>query len=1018
MHWLWRRMGRNPAFFSGAVLVAVNVVAISGLWRPGENVLAAINTTLAGILAFLVSGVPSLQGWHAKQRYLEEAKQKPIDLVETANNVSGDIVGRDELCHVLIENLENRRTRNPQVVIGGVGAGRTALVVRLTQLLARQGKIPVPVRLRDAQNELDFRDLARQRFLAVAEVGLLSDVDGERIWRQLREDDRIVVLADGLEEVLIEGERERERDYLIRLAIDQANQQQLPLIITSRPHDPLRMLDAAIIELEPLSEEAALEYVQRDGSREDEHRLDWIVETAEVAETPLYMQVTWQLHRVGLMQYLSPSRDDEQRVTNNAGRAELRLRLLDTWMQALVGGHFLPRVPLSREDRMATVEQLSALACIGLKEDRYYVKFDDIEFGRLRQHDSGIIEEVERRLKRLGRRLDLRLAAIRGMQLGLVDLRGTSIRFRHGIMQAYLGSQLIDLAMADAEYRHEALRNPGHEFLTALVMQSRAKVRNAHLNRTKWIHTKVVRRAKHHPLQDLLCDAARIRDDVKALNLYAAAFEIDSVGEESRQRAIGEKLQKHWPSIWAQDRRTLESAKFNVLRRFGEAARTVAKQHGKEARYPGDSAYRQLYRIHCSEPSYPVRLVASEEIGDGGDEAFDALEGLLDPYDALDPRAARAARDMGDSENGRSTREPDLVPSEMEYNYEEQWRWREGLLRAWLAPLLVGSVTRRTEDARTNLEHWLQFVPAPSHTSPVHDLGLSLEIALAQGFKYAANRRRRHPQVGPEARAYLAEKVREMLRSARFWFSRLNLVQALCLWSLPDNIRDLRTSRGDAAPRALIQDWVTRPSGEPEHPFVLEAGRLALWALETGQPDRFVWIDETSVVAKVGSRPVNPGSRRQHNLWIPPSTGWTALHPNAQQLIADVFLLLNLAERGAWPSDRNRRLQRTNRPHLPPCLAGDRSPLDPTRTVGMVGASEPGSNCKDGCLFGLCPYPPMGEQPFRGELSEAFCRRQQALANASVVRRRAAPWRGASGRDIERFWKQMGRRARPWHVGN
>lgn len=141
--------------------------------------------------------------------------------------------------------------------------GRTALVVRLTQLLAGEGKIPVPVRLRDAQNKLDFRELARQRFLAVGELGLLSDIDGERLWRHLCEDDRIVVLADGLEEALIEGEAERERDDLFRVAINQANRQRLPLIITSRPHDPLRVLEATIIELEPLSEEAALEYIQR-----------------------------------------------------------------------------------------------------------------------------------------------------------------------------------------------------------------------------------------------------------------------------------------------------------------------------------------------------------------------------------------------------------------------------------------------------------------------------------------------------------------------------------------------------------------------------------------------------------------------------------------------------------------------------------------------------------------------------------------------------------------------------------
>jgi hypothetical protein len=125
----------------------------------------------------------------------------------------------------------------------------------------------VPVRLRDAQDQLDFRRLARDRFLADADTQLLSDTEGERVWRQLCKDDRVVVLADGLEEALIEGEAEKDRDTAIRLAIRRACRERLPLIIASRPHDPLRGMEAVIVELEPLSEEAALEYIRGAGPR-------------------------------------------------------------------------------------------------------------------------------------------------------------------------------------------------------------------------------------------------------------------------------------------------------------------------------------------------------------------------------------------------------------------------------------------------------------------------------------------------------------------------------------------------------------------------------------------------------------------------------------------------------------------------------------------------------------------------------------------------------------------------------
>ena len=54
---------------------------------------------------------------------------------------------------------------------------------------------------------------------------------------------------------------------------------------------------------------AALQYLQRERSGEDERRLDWVVETADVTENPLYLQITRQLQRAGLMEYVTSRRD-------------------------------------------------------------------------------------------------------------------------------------------------------------------------------------------------------------------------------------------------------------------------------------------------------------------------------------------------------------------------------------------------------------------------------------------------------------------------------------------------------------------------------------------------------------------------------------------------------------------------------------------------------------------------------------------------------------------------------------
>ncbi|MFD7991325.1 hypothetical protein [Streptomyces mexicanus] len=188
-----------------------------------------------------------------------------------------------------------------------------------------------------------------------------------------------------------------------------------------------------------------------------------------------------------------------------------------------------------------------------------------------------------------------------------------------------------------------------------------------------------------------------------------------------------------------------------------------------------------------------------------------------------------------------------------------------------------------------------------------------------------------------------------------------------------------------------------------------EAGDLAALALMTRHPERFVWIDETGSAVKIGSSAADPDAYRKHNLWIPPSVGWSTLHPRAQRLLADVLLLLNLTEREGLTLDD--RLQRTNRTELPPCLTRDRSVLRPERTVGKPGAAEPGTGCLRGCKFELCPYPAKGEQP-AGELREPFCRHQQVLAARRTLRRERAGWQGMTSHELGRFWGAMAERTR------
>ena len=314
-----------------------------------------------------------------RHSYLHTARRYPRELVPTAGTVIGKIVGRDQLCRAVMEDLRGRSTRRPHVLVGGVGTGKTAVLVQMTELLAKRHAVPVPIRLREV-GELDFTDLAKKRFLDEIDERLSSASEGERTWRRLLRDGRIVVLADGLEEALSDDIKDPERkagerDTQIRNAIREAHKRRLPLFIASRPHSPLRGMDATIHELEPLSENDALSYVTEDTPTEDDWRLSWIVDTADVAEAPLYLQVTRELSRLDMLDHIV-TREDQVLQTSTHDRATLRLRLLKTWDDAIIRGRLYPEVPLDRREREITLDWISALACIGLKDDSLEVSLD------------------------------------------------------------------------------------------------------------------------------------------------------------------------------------------------------------------------------------------------------------------------------------------------------------------------------------------------------------------------------------------------------------------------------------------------------------------------------------------------------------------------------------------------------------------------------------------------------------------------------------------------------------------
>src|ERR1017187_9197378 len=172
--------------------------------------------------------------WRVTKPIVSKARNAPRELVPTAGTIVDRIVGRDELCLVIMEILRDRSSRRPYLLVGGLGTGKTAALVRAH---TDAGGAESCTCADPAARRRHGAELWRAR---KAEVRRRSGRGGappafaERVWRQLRVDDRVVVLADGLEEAFAGGDSEKDRDNLIRMAIQQAREDKLPLVIASR----------------------------------------------------------------------------------------------------------------------------------------------------------------------------------------------------------------------------------------------------------------------------------------------------------------------------------------------------------------------------------------------------------------------------------------------------------------------------------------------------------------------------------------------------------------------------------------------------------------------------------------------------------------------------------------------------------------------------------------------------------------------------------------------------------------
>ncbi|MDG4774815.1 hypothetical protein [Solwaraspora sp. WMMD792] len=595
--------------------------------------------------------------WRIIRFYRKKAHDSPTELVETATKIIDDVPGRRELCEVLIERIRDPATRSPMVLIGGVGAGKTATLVELTRKLAAQDIVPIPIRLRDTagKEELNFKELAREKFKKEVDSKLFSDGHMERLWRELFRSNEVAILADGLDEA-IQGAPAR--DSAIREAIQQAVHDGLPLVIASRPYDPLRGMKSTVIALEPLGEGAAIEYASRSGSRSNQSIADiaTLVHAADVAESPMFLRIIRDLEVIDqLPNELSGGTGlDAKSSWRSRDRAHVRLSLLRKWCEALCEGTFRVDYAHTKEERRITEEILQAFACLGLglgQQSPQFVRFDDLHKDELRFDDphkdkgDGKFAKVVRgslsdRLRKhvssnqvdINNRDDVVIATQRGEALGFVHEASGGVRFQYGDLQAYLAAEFMiglrpdDLQRVMARFGLPASgegrpdhRQPSRELLDSLITMSR--ISGEELNRCGFSPDGVV--------EILRAEAGKADGKGRLipcwrLEMYAAALEIDVICENPLQRRIIGQLLKQWDNFREEETapdRPLDEAKLHLVRRAGDAARILHDRAVVGEVRSMMMPYDRLFEIAIKENSYRVRLATAREVGLGGVDA-------------------------------------------------------------------------------------------------------------------------------------------------------------------------------------------------------------------------------------------------------------------------------------------------------------------------------------------------------------------------------------------------------------
>lgn len=371
---------RAPRFLAGlvaAAVVALSVaLAVLGVPKPaagigdiGANLGRNLITGLTlGLVAYL---------WY----YSWTSQRLTHDLRELARNTPERlfpippriglpelVVGRQQLIEDVVTSLTAEFRIGPQVIVGETGSGKTSFLLGLATHLARERDVvPIVLSLRDLEEEeLDFTELAKERFAEYIDPRIRTQADAERLWRWMRRRERIVVLADDLDRTKPKAEAEGPDPYksAARAALVAARRRDLPLVVTLRPEGVPANLEQPPIELGPLDlrlEEARDYVLERAGrTRQETHAADLVIRNI------LAGRLIDNAFFLGLVAVLLRARSLHE--PSASGEHAVRVALLEAWRASLLGDRTVTGE--EKERREGTLEELERFAGEQLSPER------------------------------------------------------------------------------------------------------------------------------------------------------------------------------------------------------------------------------------------------------------------------------------------------------------------------------------------------------------------------------------------------------------------------------------------------------------------------------------------------------------------------------------------------------------------------------------------------------------------------------------------------------------------------